>query len=74
MNSGNHGHGHVFPRTDGVKARCGGPYLCSLCAQDAARQDAMIFGMGYLSVDLQGRFRRIDPETIAIKMSPSSAS
>lgn len=33
----NVGHGHVFPRPDGVKARCGGPAICSVCAKDAAR-------------------------------------
>ncbi|MCO2082436.1 hypothetical protein O1L52_11715 [Pseudomonas aeruginosa] len=31
----NVGHGHVFPRADGVKMRCGGPRLCSECAADA---------------------------------------
>lgn len=30
------GHGHVYPRADGVKARCGGPGLCKLCSRDAA--------------------------------------
>ena len=30
----NIGHGHVFKRPDGVKARCGGPSMCSECAQD----------------------------------------
>lgn len=34
----NAGHGHVFPRPDGVKARCGGPAICAECALDAARQ------------------------------------
>lgn len=29
------GHGHVHPRPDGVKARCGGPALCGKCAQEA---------------------------------------
>lgn len=33
----NTGHGHVFPRPDGVKARCGGPSLCSECVRDYAR-------------------------------------
>lgn len=27
----NTGHGHVRPRPDGVKARCGGPAICSVC-------------------------------------------
>ncbi len=30
----NTGHGHVFPRDDGVKARCGGPEVCDECATD----------------------------------------
>ena len=29
------GHGHVFPRTDGVRARCGGGSLCPQCKADA---------------------------------------
>lgn len=33
----NTGHGHVLARPDGVKARCGGPGLCSDCSRDAAR-------------------------------------
>lgn len=35
------GHGHVIPRRDGVKARCGGPALCSVCAREKARMDAV---------------------------------
>lgn len=35
---GNVGHGHVFPRPDGGKAKCGGPSICSECASDAAAQ------------------------------------
>lgn len=33
----NQGHGHVFRRADGVKARCGGPGMCSECSADLAR-------------------------------------
>lgn len=29
------GHGHVTPRADGAKARCGGPTLCLVCAREA---------------------------------------
>lgn len=36
----NTGHGHVWPRPDGVKARCGGPGLCAQCSRDEARQAA----------------------------------
>lgn len=35
----NEGHGHVFPRPDGILARCGGPSLCSICAKDLARKN-----------------------------------
>jgi hypothetical protein len=34
----NEGHGHVFPRPDGIRARCGGPGICGVCAADLARQ------------------------------------
>lgn len=30
----NTGHGHVHPRPDGVKAKCGGPAMCPVCATD----------------------------------------
>lgn len=38
--SGDLGHGHVRPRPDGVKARCGGPGLCAACAREAAAVSA----------------------------------
>lgn len=38
----NVGHGHVFPRADGVKMQCGGPGLCSECAADAYRARATL--------------------------------
>ena len=33
----NSGHGHVFRNTDGTKARCGGPGICSACRADLDR-------------------------------------
>lgn len=33
--STNTGHGHVFSRPDGVRARCGGPGICAECSRDA---------------------------------------
>ncbi len=33
----NTGHGHVWERPDGEKARCGGPGMCPECNRDAAR-------------------------------------
>lgn len=35
----NTGHGHVFPRPDGLLARCGGPSVCGECAKDLARKN-----------------------------------
>ena len=32
------GHGWVHPRPDGMKARCGGPGLCTQCSADEARK------------------------------------
>ena len=34
----NGGHGHVTPRPDGQKARCGGPKICRVCAIELAAQ------------------------------------
>lgn len=34
----NTGHGHVYPRPDGSRARCGGPRLCAVCRADADRK------------------------------------
>lgn len=36
----NTGHGHVIPRHDGVKARCGGPGICTQCSQELAQLKA----------------------------------
>lgn len=33
-------HGHVTPNENGVKAKCGGPALCSVCAMEKAALDA----------------------------------
>lgn len=32
------GHGHVFPRPDGMKMKCGGPGICQECSRDAAQK------------------------------------
>lgn len=36
-NPKNEGHGHVRPRPDGIRARCGGPMICSVCALEQAQ-------------------------------------
>lgn len=33
-------HGHVTPRPDGNKARCGGPRICRVCALELANKTA----------------------------------
>lgn len=38
MTESNTGHGHVYPRPDRVKVRCGGPRICNVCALDAAKK------------------------------------
>lgn len=35
----NAGHGHAWPRPDGVKARCGGVVICRECAADKSMVD-----------------------------------
>jgi len=30
-----HGHGHVRPRADGARAKCGGPGACTRCNREA---------------------------------------
>ncbi|WP_320533625.1 hypothetical protein [Robbsia andropogonis] len=35
----NTGHGHVWKRPDGLKAKCGGPGMCAKCSRDAARKE-----------------------------------
>ena len=37
--NGNRGHGHVYPRPDGDKARCGGPLSCAECALEKGWKD-----------------------------------
>lgn len=34
------GHGHVVARLDGVRARCGGPSICRVCAGEKAKWEA----------------------------------
>jgi hypothetical protein len=36
----NNSHGHVRPRPDGVKARCGGPAMCYACFQEQKNVEA----------------------------------
>lgn len=35
----NNGHGHVSPREDGVKARCGGPSICMECSKELKQNE-----------------------------------
>lgn len=51
----NSGHGHVWERPDGVKARCGGPKLCKECQTDK----------GFVETLKQFPLANIFPEKIA---------
>lgn len=33
------GHGHVIPRDDGYKAKCGGPAVCGICRSEGVWQN-----------------------------------
>lgn len=49
-------HGHVRPREDGLKARCGGPALCKTCqAEQELRQLAADFVDELLPPDAMAR-------------------
>lgn len=48
LDPANSGHGHVRPRPDGVRARCGGPAICAVCQREQAREDDRVRKMqGY---------------------------
>lgn len=51
----NTGHGHVFPREDGVVARCGGPGLCAECSTEVVRR-GLPSGVTRYTQDLQKAF------------------
>ncbi len=61
----NTGHGHVRPRPDGVKARCGGPGLCGECSREASRKKAG-HGEAYIAAGATARpLFDTDPQAIA---------
>jgi len=49
----NYGHGHVRPRPDGVRARCGGPALCKTCALEKAQMDHLKLLATEMEVDAE---------------------
>lgn len=55
----NDGHGHVTPRPDGVRFRCGGPGLCPDCSREAARGSLL----GLLDDDVKppAAFAQVNP-------------
>lgn len=63
------GHGHVTPKPDGSKARCGGPGLCSQCSREAARH-ALAFKGTSLTTDIRAcaRCDQDHPELTFTKM------
>jgi hypothetical protein len=63
MTTPNSGHGHVYPRPDGAKARCGGPAICKDCALDQAR---MIAAGKHASAVLDRQYT--DPDAVLTQM------
>lgn len=45
------GHGHVRPRRDGLKARCGGPHLCAKCYSEREKLEKSRYDRKKLGVD-----------------------
>lgn len=39
-------HGHVVPRPDGMRARCGGPALCPVCQRELAASEVIGYKIG----------------------------
>ena len=69
------GHGHVTPNPGGLKARCGGPGLCSECASEQA---ALVLGQGLAPPVLRALVEQattvIRPgETLLIRVPPEWA-
>jgi len=62
----NTGHGHVHPRPDGVKARCGGPALCAQCSREAAEQ-AILTKQAELAQPVALPFAILDDELAALR-------
>lgn len=62
MSGPNIGHGHVKPRADGVKARCGGPAFCSVCAKEQAALLAATTAPPLMVVEPTGEVRALVPE------------
>lgn len=58
----NVGHGWVVPRTDGIKARCGGPGVCLQCSRDEVKlhQDSARVALEAVNIELRERERIIE--------------
>lgn len=48
------GHGHIVPRADGAKARCGGPGICTECTVEQVRHEQAATGAERISADQTG--------------------
>jgi len=58
------GHGHVHERTDGLRARCGGPTMCAVCAHEA----------GLLWAEQQTAKARLDAQLMAVAHETDAAT
>lgn len=67
----NIGHGHVWSRPDGSRARCGGPGMCDACSRDAAWVEAAKRGELYEPVATEMKDQDGHPvEVLAPKREP----
>ena len=68
----NFGHGHVWERPDGMKARCGGPGLCRECSADDLRLREVRATMPWSDLDIVMLLRTKDEaQTTALSLERS---
>lgn len=54
-------HGHVIPRPDGNRTRCGGPHLCATCARERQQLFAVSVALHEPCVEQWARAAQLDP-------------
>lgn len=65
----NTGHGHVWPRPDKMRARCGGRLVCTLCKDDFARYGEQIAASTSAAPDTSASANASEAPEVRISMS-----